>query len=154
MVTIVLVPDPALPATLLDDREIARTGAALQAWINREVAPAWSQGQYRVIALPRGGAVPKGTDHLWLVHLRANTDVHGAVGYHTLDAQGAPVGHVFVVDAALLDLRWTAVAAHELAEMMINRWCSAAVLAPLPGAPGGAPAACTMEACDPCEVWS
>jgi hypothetical protein len=154
MVTIVLVPDPALSTTILDDEEIGRTAVALQAWIDREVAPAWSQGPYTVIAVPRGRPAPRGTDHLWLVYLRTNSDVSGAVGYHTLDAQGAPVAHVFVTDAALLGLRWSAVAGHEIAEMMVNRWCSAAVLESVPGAPSAGFAACTMEACDPCEVWS
>jgi hypothetical protein len=154
MVTMVLAPDPALPASILDDTTVARLAMALQAWIDRDVAPAWSQGPYRVIAVPRGATPPAGTDHRWLVHLSANSDVAGALGYHTLDAAGNPVAHVFVVDTVLLNRAPSTVVGHEMVEMMVNRWCSAAVLANAPGDPAAGLAAFTMEACDPCEVWS
>jgi len=146
MVEIVLVPDDDLAATYLPDVEIAQAAMGLQDWVNGQVAARWSQGAYRVDACPRGGAVQTGTDHRWLVHLKANSDVSGAAGYHGV-AAGAPYARVFVVDILSSGMDWRAVASHEIAELMINRWLTAAVY----GVYQGGPAYFPMEACDPCE---
>ena len=146
MVEIVLVPDDDLAATYLPDVEIAQAAMGLQDWVNGQVAARWSQGAYRVDACPRGAAVPASTDHRWLVHLRASSDVANAAGYHGV-AAGAPYARVFVVDILSSGMDWRAVASHEIAELMVNRWLTAAVY----GVYQGGPAYFPMEACDPCE---
>ena len=142
------LPDDDLAATYLPDVEIAQAATGLQDWVNGQVAARWSQGAYRLTACPRGGlaVVPAGTDYRWLVHLKASSDVSGAAGYHGV-AEGAPYARVFVVDILSSGMDWRAVTSHEIAELMINRWLTAAVY----GVYAGGPAYFPMEACDPCE---
>jgi hypothetical protein len=152
MVEIVLVADPALSPNVLSDAEIAAAAVGLQDWVNSGPGRAWSQGFYKVSSVPRVGArgstpvLPAGTDHVWLVWLKTNSDVPGAAGYHAAEG-GAPFARIFVVDILAYGMSWTAVASHEIAEMMVNRWVDLGIMGTYQGGVG----CYTMEACDPCE---
>src|SRR5256885_1470797 len=117
MVDIVLVVDPALSSKVLGDAEIAAAAVGLQDWVNSRPGRAWSQGFYKVSSSPRGKPVPIGTDHIWLVWLKTNSDVPGAAGYHAV-AGDAPFARIFVVDIVAYNMSWTAVTSHEIAEML------------------------------------
>lgn len=144
VVSIIIVPAPELPAAVLNDYDIAVATTAIGRYVNDLVAPAYSQGRYSVSALARGQHVPQATDHVWIVWLHSNSDQPGAAGYHDANG-GSPEAKVFVVDLDAAGMSWTAVATHEIAEMIVNRWVNAAVL----GGQGFA----WMEACDPVEVF-
>ena len=144
MVEIVIVPSPELPAGVLSDQEIGIGAAAIGRYVNEVVAPAYSQGRYTVYPLRRGQPVPPGTDHRWLIWLHSNSDQAGAAGYHDANG-GSPEAKVFVVDLLAAGMSWTAVATHEIIEVMVNRFVNAAVL----GGQGFA----WQEACDPCEAF-
>ena len=144
MVEIVIVPAADLSPNVLSDQDIANGTIGLEHWINGVIAPAYSQGKYNVHAIGRGQPVPAGTDHRWLIWLHANSDQPGAAGYHTAD-NGCPSAKIFVVDVQAAGMSWTAVVSHEVAEIMVNRWCNAAVLGPS--------GFYWQEACDPVEAF-
>jgi len=144
MVEIVIAPSPELPSNVLSDADIAVGTAGLGHWINQVIAPSYSQGPYRVSAAGRGQPVPLGTDHRWIVALHANSDVPGAAGYHTAD-NGCPAAKIFVADLLAAGMSWTAVASHEIAELMVNRFVNEAVLGPA--------GFYWKESCDPVEAF-
>ena len=144
MVEIVIAPSPELPSNVLSDNDIANGTIGLEHWINGVIAPAYSQGKYNVHAIGRGQPVPLGTDHRWIVALHANSDVPGAAGYHTA-GNGCPAAKIFVADLLAAGMSWTAVASHEIAELMVNRFVNEAVLGPA--------GFYWKEACDPVEAF-
>lgn len=145
MVSITLVPDAALPASLTD-AQIAATAATLQDWVNTDVAPAWNQGAYAVTAVKRGAAVPAPSAHLWLVHVIPHTAIPGAYGYHHLDAAGNPVLFVALDAMTQADVPLSLAAGHEIAETMCNRLINAWV-------DNGHGVAYFHEICDPVEFF-
>jgi len=62
------------------------------------------------------------TQDWWQIVVMDNPDQAGALGYHELTSQGAPLGKIF----AQLDLdsgsSWTATLSHELLEMLADPW--------------------------------
>jgi len=62
------------------------------------------------------------TQDWWQIVVMDNPDQAGALGYHELTSQGAPLGKIF----AQLDLNsgssWTATLSHELLEMLADPW--------------------------------
>jgi hypothetical protein len=62
------------------------------------------------------------TNGWWQIAVLDNPDQAGALGYHELTSQGAPLGKIF----AKLDLdsgsSWTATLSHELLEMLADPW--------------------------------
>jgi hypothetical protein len=62
------------------------------------------------------------TEGWWQIVVIDNPDQAGALGYHELTSQGAPLGKIF----AQLDLdtgsSWTATLSHELLEMLADPW--------------------------------
>lgn len=148
MVEIVLLADPGLTADLVPDAEIATAAGLLQAWLEAEVAPAWSQGGYRVIAVPRGQPAPTPGDNVWLFWVSDGADVPGAGGYHDIDNVGNPFARIFAGDARRAGYPWTVPLTHEAAETCVNRFVQTYVLAPYLNQD----AAYFMEVCDPFEA--
>lgn len=149
-VQLLLVPAGDLPVNQPSDSEIAATAAALTAYIDSDVGPAWGenwQGHYHVQALPRGVPVPASTPHLWLCHLTAASTVQNALGYHTRDVSGNPELFVAVQASAQAGRAWSLVASHEICETLANRWVDGGVLALY----GPGQAFYYMEAADPVE---
>lgn len=148
MVTITLCPTVALPEAALDDATIASMAAALEDFVNHGPGPAYSQGAYRINAVPRGAAVPAAGDHQWLAHLDGHTDLPGAFGYHQIDAHGHPFSRTFVLTCGEHHADWFVSLSHEIVELMVNRYADLGVLASV----DGATRVFLCEACDPVEA--
>jgi hypothetical protein len=149
MLTIALCPTAALQPSALSDEEIAWTAAALEDFINTDVAPRYGQGAVTVVAIPRGAAVPGGAGVV-VCTLEGHTDVPGAFGYHRTDDAGQTTARVFVLTCQEHKRPFTVSLSHEIIESMVNRHCNAAVL----GRSGGAVRVYLKEACDPVESSS
>lgn len=53
----------------------------------------------------------------WKLIVADNSDVPGALGYHSVDAEGKPIGYVFIQDAINSGYNWTVTFSHEILEM-------------------------------------
>lgn len=97
------------------DVEVNNLIAALQMQVSRDLAPAWNIDA-TLSFVPAGQQAPAGSYRLFLLD---KTDQGQDTGYHTADADG-PFARVFVVSAKTDGQQWTAVASHELLEMLVN----------------------------------
>jgi hypothetical protein len=93
-----------------------KLNAALQVWYDRDVRPAWPGGvpPLQLYMAPKGH-VPPATD--WQIVYLDDADEAGALGYHDLLHNGAPISYVFVKATLKAGELVSVTAAHELAEM-------------------------------------
>lgn len=102
-------------STAVTDTEVKDLISALQTQVTRDLAPAWNIDA-TLSPVAAGQQAPAGSYRLFLLD---NTDQGQDTGYHTADADG-PFARVFVVSAKTEGQQWTAVASHELLEMLVN----------------------------------
>lgn len=113
--------------------------AVLQEYVDRDVGPAWGVGCKLVL----DDAVSAGE---WGLVWTDNADQAGALGYHD-DELGRVLGHVFVRTSRLANDPVSVVAAHELAEMLVDPGANLGAFTPR-----GRWAA--LEVCDAVETFS
>jgi hypothetical protein len=105
-------------STCLSDVQVEAVLPALQKQVTDEFQAYW-QLDCTLSFLSKGQPLTPGW---WQIVVMDNPDQAGALGYHELTSQGAPLGKVF----AQLDLdtgsSWTATLSHELLEMLADPW--------------------------------
>ncbi|MDP9158744.1 MAG: hypothetical protein M3O09_00745 [Acidobacteriota bacterium] len=105
-------------STCLTDAQVEATIAPLQCQVSRDFRAFWNV-DCSLVFLPRDQELLRGW---WQIVVSDNPDQAGALGYHELTSEGAPLGKVF----AALDLQngysWTATFSHELLEMLADPW--------------------------------
>lgn len=128
-------------STCVSDAQMEAALPALQQQVSQDFKAYWN-ADCSLIAFDKAHALPEGW---WQIVVLDNPDQAGALGYHELAENGAPLGKVF----AGLDLRdgysWTVTLSHELLEMLADpwiNWCAA----------GGDGKIYALEVCDPVEA--
>lgn len=102
-------------SSAVTDTEVKNLISALQTQVSRDLAPAWNiDATLSLVAA--GQQAPAGSYRLFLLD---KTDQGQDTGYHSADTDG-PFARVFVVSAKTEGQQWTAVASHELLEMLVN----------------------------------
>jgi len=128
-------------STCVSNAQLEAALPALQQQVSQDFKAYWN-ADCSLIAFDKTHAIPEGW---WQVVVLDDPDQAGALGYHELAENGAPLGKVF----AGLDLRdgysWTVTLSHELLEMLADpwiNWCAAA----------GDGKIYALEVCDPVEA--
>jgi hypothetical protein len=105
-------------STCLKDEQVEAVLPALQKQVSTEFKAYWDI-DCTLIFLPKDHAITQGW---WQIVVTDNAEQSGALGYHEMTSQGAPLGKVF----AKLDLAsgssWTVTLSHELLEMLADPW--------------------------------
>jgi hypothetical protein len=105
-------------STCLSDVQVEAAIAPLQRQVSQNFRGFWNM-DCSLTFLSRDQQLVRGW---WQIVVSDNPDQAGALGYHELTSEGAPLGKVF----AGLDLRngysWTATFSHELLEMLADPW--------------------------------
>ncbi len=128
-------------STCVSDAQLEAALPTLQQQVSQDFKAYWN-ADCTLIAFDKAHAIPEGW---WQIVVLDDPDQAGALGYHELAENGAPLGKVF----AGLDLRdgysWTVTLSHELLEMLADpwiNWCAAA----------GDGKIYALEVCDPVEA--
>jgi hypothetical protein len=130
----------------VDPQDLARVAGVLNSQVQNDVAHVWG-------VAATVGAYPTPPPQTWTIHLQAQLDQPGALGYHS-DDNNQPDAFV------QLDDSWTVTVSHELLEMLVDPFGSRMTSARLPQnvAPQqvGLLSATDLvhyllEVCDPCE---
>jgi hypothetical protein len=115
---------------LLSADELARVVAACNVQLQVHVNPAWdTEAVVTCPALPSSVGATQllaetaPADRLMV--LADTADVADALGYHTLDANGHPVGFVFAKTCQDAGEDWRVTLSHEVVEMAVDPWISA-----------------------------
>jgi hypothetical protein len=105
-------------STCLSDAQVEAVLPALQKQVTDEFQAYWDL-DCTLSFLSKDQPLTQGW---WQIVVMDNPDQAGALGYHELTSQGAPLGKTF----AQLDLdsgsSWTATLSHELLEMLADPW--------------------------------
>ncbi|HEX3740882.1 MAG TPA: hypothetical protein VHV29_14370 [Terriglobales bacterium] len=105
-------------STCLSDTQVEAVVPALQKQVSNDFQAYWGL-DCTLNFLTSNQALTAGW---WQIVVVDNPDQAGALGYHELTEQGAPLGKIF----AKLDLdsgsSWTATLSHELLEMLADPW--------------------------------
>jgi hypothetical protein len=105
-------------STCLSDAQVEAVLPALQRQVSDDFQAYWEL-DCALCFLPHDQPLTAGW---WQIVVLDNPDQAGALGYHELTSQGAPLGKIF----AKLDLNskssWTATLSHELLEMLADPW--------------------------------
>jgi hypothetical protein len=105
-------------STCLSDAQVEAVLPALQKQVTDEFQAYWEL-DCTLSFLSKDQPLAQGW---WQIAVTDNPDQAGALGYHELTSQGAPLGKIF----AQLDLdtgsSWTATLSHELLEMLADPW--------------------------------
>lgn len=99
--------------TSLTPTELAAYAAAQQRQIREHWAPLWQADQTMTVTV--GSIIPDGVVEIRLIR-KPTQD--GALGYHDQKTDGSPIIYVFVDLATALGDPWTAVASHEVLEVL------------------------------------
>lgn len=83
-------------STVLSDVAVKNAVAALQIQLDRDWQPAWGTTA-TLIFYSRTQNIP---NTYWPIYILDNSDVSGALGYHTETNTGRPLGRVFAKTAA------------------------------------------------------
>lgn len=130
-------------STNVTDAQVGAIVPALQKQVSEHLQAAW-----RVNAVlkfyPKGSPAPKGD---WPLSIMDVSDVLDDSGYHNADANG-PFARVFVKTAMDANQEWTAVASHELLEMLIDPYANLASFVPSDDI-GNVGQYYDLEVCDP-----
>jgi hypothetical protein len=105
-------------STCLTDTQVEAVLPALQRQVSIDFRAYWDL-DCALYPLARNQPLTRGW---WQIVITDNPDQAGALGYHEMTSQGAPLGKVF----ARLDLEsgasWTVALSHELLEMLADPW--------------------------------
>jgi len=105
-------------STCLPDGQVEAVLPSLQKQVSNDFKAYWEQ-DCTLAFLAKDDSLAHGW---WQIVVSDNPDQAGALGYHELTSQGAPLGKVF----AKLDLQsgseWTVTLSHELLEMLADPW--------------------------------
>jgi hypothetical protein len=108
--------------SLVTDQDVVVCARALDAQVTNELRKTWGVDA-KVYPLADPSRLPKGA---WVVRLLDDSDEQGALGYHEVTEDGAPVSRVFVATDRKYGLNWTVTASHEVLEMLVDPWCTLA----------------------------
>jgi hypothetical protein len=125
------------------DAEVRTIVPALQEQVSQHLEAAWRVNA-TLSFYPKGSQSPAGS---WPLFIMDVTDAPADSGYHNADANG-PFGRVFVKTAMDANQQWTAVASHELLEMLINPYGNLAGFVPSDDT-GNVGVYYDLEICDP-----
>lgn len=125
---------------LVSPADLAVAVAALQIQVTRDFAPAWG-----ISAQLQASTDPKAPGEK--IFLLDTSDQVGALGYHELGADHAPVGFVFVKTTIDAGDHWQATLSHELLEQLLDPDANAAAIVVWKGRQ----TAMAYEACDAVE---
>ena len=103
--------------TVLTDAQVQAVIPALQTQLDRDLCPAWSLGQYKLLFVPKGQAAQKGQ---WQFLFLDNTSDASALGYHDQTSFGDPIAYIGVQETINDHGTWSVTASHELCEMCVN----------------------------------
>lgn len=110
----------------LESPEFADLVWSLQYQVDYQFGPAWGIAA-RVVASPPGATVAKGAIGL---HFVDTLDVQGALGYHDEDGNEVPFAKIGVVTSRQDGAATSAVASHELCELLVNLHVNLTVVNP------------------------
>lgn len=117
----------------ISDRELFKFIGALDTQLRRDFSPVW--GTYAAPwPLRRAEGLPPKTWrlHIWLDAKEA--DMASALGYHTTHGPDhVPIGHVFLDRVKASNSPWTAIASHEVLEMLADEHVNLEVLRKVDG---------------------
>lgn len=128
-------------STTATDADFQAAVAAVNQQVQSDFSSAWGLSGLMIIA---GSDTPAER-----IYVLDNSDQAGALGYHEEDPSRVPVGYVFVADAIAAGDDWAATLSHETLEQVIDPWCNAVAVAPLPDQSQQVGVA--LEVCDPVE---
>lgn len=130
-------------STCVSDAQLEAALPALQQQVSQDFRTYWN-ADCSLLVFKTDQTLPEGW---WQIVVLDDPDQAGALGYHELATNGAPLGKVF----AGLDLRdgysWTVTLSHELLEMLADpwiNWCATASDGKI----------YALEVCDPVEADS
>lgn len=124
---------------LVSPADLNAACSALQVQVSRDFAQSWGIGcqvQPATVSLPGEK-----------IFLLDTSDQVGALGYHELGSDHAPVGFVFVKTTLAAGDKWQATLSHELLEQLLDPDASAVSVCIFKGRPTGM----AYEACDAVE---
>jgi hypothetical protein len=103
-------------STVVTDSEVKKAAAAIQIQIDRDFGPVWNTyAKLQVVTDQK--AIPPGA---WVMYLLDTSDQVGALGYHDITDDGAPIGKMFCKDDQKYGLAWTVTLSHEILEILID----------------------------------
>jgi hypothetical protein len=110
-------------STLVSNDQVQHVMDALHVQLERDWKPIWGT----TAELKLHDLLAPLPDSAWVITLEDTTDYPGALGYHSQDMQGRPVGKVFVGDSEKYGYTWSNTFSHELLEMMADPYVSLCV---------------------------
>jgi hypothetical protein len=132
-------------STVLTDAQVRAVIPALQTQVTRDFYPVW--GVNAVLGFySRTATVPA---NAWIVYVRDDADVAGALGYHDDLITGLPVTYVFARTAMTYGYSWTVTMSHEILEMLADPWIIMTMFQQYTDTTGRLWA---YEVCDACEA--
>lgn len=103
-------------STVVADDELTPVAAALQRQLEEHFAPNWGFTA-SVITTPSTDQVP---EWAWAIVITDDADQARILGYHDVTATGRPQAKVFARTSAQYGVHWSAMASHELLEMLAD----------------------------------
>lgn len=108
----------------VQNRSTVATEAEVRLWtracgiqLRRDIAPAWRMKPVGVQFVPRTSLMPSGA---WPVYVLDDSDMQGALGYHTTDNRGVPYARVFGRTCLQFGLPICPTLSHEVAEAFVD----------------------------------
>jgi hypothetical protein len=106
--------------TMITDADMLQKIKAIQAQVDIDLPKAWAVSPIKLYPVSKGQSPTK--NHWWIV-LLDNSDIAGALGYHTLTNQGLPCGKVFPGTCIQYKTDWGVDLSHEVLEALIDPYC-------------------------------
>lgn len=101
---------------LTSDEEVISVMNAVQKQVIRDFEPYWDlTAELFFFREDQEENIP--SDY-WKMIVAPNSDIADALGYHTVDGQGKPIGFAFVNTAEQADIPWSITFSHEVLEMI------------------------------------
>jgi len=131
-------------STKVSNQEVQAWIPGLQKQLNNDFSAIWGVGG-QLQFHPH----PNPAYNIFFLYVRDNSTVQGALGFHDLDLKtGIPYAEIFAVDTAAAGVPLSAVASHEILEMLADPFVDSVTLLDQGQGTGVLYAA---EACDPVE---
>jgi hypothetical protein len=128
----------------LTDDEVLGWVPGFQEYISYHLRRAWGVTGH-VVFYPKGATLGKSYSYVLPVYIQDDSDVQGALGYHTIDDQSNPSAYVFQATCEKYKVSTTVCATHEIAESLCDIKCS------FSGGPDAADRLYALEVGDPVE---
>lgn len=103
-------------STAVSDAEVKTALPAFQEQVSRDFAPVWGVDA-KLAFVAQDFIAPAGQ---WVIGIFDTSDQAGALGYHDVTANGAPLGKVFAKTTIQYGGLWTVTFSHELLEMLAD----------------------------------